>query len=572
MMKSSKQLLILFLLFSTTGFSQNNLAVNELDVSPNYLITIIAGVLLAFGFQFLLTALSVALGVTAVGDLKKSYVENKYNIENDEDKDNAYDYDSGVPAGVKVTSALGIWNILTVAPSLFVGTILALKLTPVVSLEINIVLALIIWATFFMALFYLESRLVGTLIGGLINTAVAGLKASGNALKSAVMPSPQNQIQNVADSTIEKIRKEFSAEFDSDGIVRTLEKYASKAVNKIPNYDELKNDLKEIVETSSSNGSQGNGNSAAKWTAIQTAIQSAIESDTSSTTAKGKQKARQLKELLSNMKNAFQKGDNFQDSIGRVIKESPLSTNNSNNEYIGKIKEVLQNATPETLEMRTLKGRFDKILNNPVQAVGNLKESLNSLDRDTVVEVLDKNTALDKSQINEYAQRVNDVIVQAKEKINVSDRNLSLDNLINNFEQKVAGFIDGTDDNRLNYNLLKSDFKRAMDNPSESLAIVKRRLSTYDRDTLTSLITNTGLVDRSQINNVVESVESARSDIMNRIGEVETTAKSSLLNLERKAVIQAEHTRKTATSAAWWLVITIILSGGAAVAGAYTVL
>ena len=182
--------------------SAGPLAAQVLDVeagvlsTPGFFIVVLAGVLLACGFQFLLTALSVAGGVTAAPNIKEAYVKNKYKNEgidddDDDDDDNQYDYSNdNVPMGVKITSALGIWNVLTASVSLFFATWLAMQLVPLAPEGTYITLALTIWATFFMLMFYTEGRLVGTLVGGLINTAVSGLRAAGSGVASIFTPSP----------------------------------------------------------------------------------------------------------------------------------------------------------------------------------------------------------------------------------------------------------------------------------------------------------------------------------------------------------------------------------------------
>ncbi|WKX76357.1 hypothetical protein [Zobellia laminariae] len=53
---------------------------------------------------------------------------------------------------------------------------------------------------------------------------------------------------------------------------------------------------------------------------------------------------------------------------------------------------------------------------------------------------------------------------------------------------------------------------------------------------------------------------------------IETEARQRVKILERKAVIQAEHARQTAVSAAWWLVLTAIISGVAAIGGSIVTL
>ena len=566
-MKNFKTLFTLTLLLYSFTLSAQGVGLAELNLMPNFLITILAGVLLSFGFQFLLTALSVALGVTSTSNLKEEWVENKYSIDDDDDDDNNKDdRSSNISMGVKITAALGVWNILTVAPSLFAGTFLALMLTPIDSLIVNIALALVIWAAFFMLLFYLESRMLGTLIGGLINAAVAGLKSTGSAIQSIVTPSPQNQIQNVANNTIEKFRQEMTSTFDTDSIVSTLNKYVKQLSNNVPEYSTLKNDLKEIAALSSSSNSS-KSNSPAKWTAIQTTIQSVLNADENKFTQKGKDKAKQLNDLLAEMKAAYSGSDSTKEGVQNVLAASPVDEEKVNN-YFTKIQNFFQKATPDNMEWDTMKKELNTILDDPSKAVSGLREKINELDRAAVIELLEKNTSLDKAQINSYAEQAESLLKQAKEKLNLNNTDLSFDKLLKRFENNVANFINSTDDSRLDYTLLKNDFSRAINNPAESLKIVKNRLNTFDRDTLTSIITNTRLIDRADINDVVQSVEDARNEVIEQVKNIESTARSSMKNMERKAVIKAEHVRKSAISAAWWLVATIVIAAAAAVAGA----
>lgn len=66
---------------------------------------------------------------------------------------------------------------------------------------------------------------------------------------------------------------------------------------------------------------------------------------------------------------------------------------------------------------------------------------------------------------------------------------------------------------------------------------------------------------------MVNSFEEAKSNVLQKIDEIEQEATRRLKTLERKTVIQAEHTRKNAAAAAWWLVISALLSAGAAIGG-----
>ena len=330
-MKYLSLALFFFILLIDFAFAQDTVSLGEISLEPAYFATIISGVLLAYGFQFLLTALSVAAGVTAIGNLKEAYILNKYDWrEEEEDND---DDDNGLlsqwTTGVQITSAIGLWNIITVVIALFSATALALMLVPATNASAKTTLALVIWASFFMSLFYIETRVAGTLIGLLINTAISGLKASGNAVKTLFTPSPQTQTQHMIDHTIEKIRQEISTEFDSTAITQAIEQFANRLDRKVPDYESLKKDIQEIVESAPSvevKTGQNPGRSGslraktAKWMAIQTIIQAALKTEPGQKlTEKAKNKMVQLQTLLAEMQSSYQDGDTTKESVENAL-------------------------------------------------------------------------------------------------------------------------------------------------------------------------------------------------------------------------------------------------------------
>ncbi len=566
---STSLLAVCFLASIQAGAQNDTALVTDIVATPNYFLVVLFGVMLAVGFQFLLTSLSVAIGVSAVPNLKKSYVEARYgNTSDDENDDDWNETNSGGNTGVVVTSALGIWNVLTAALSLFGATALALTLTPVVTTTIAITLGLTIWAVFYLLMFYLEGRMVGTMIGSLINTAVAGLRAGGEAVKSLFGPSPTSQVQSVADNTIEKLRQEMSATFDTDGITQAIENFTNtvgKKVDKVgnnlaevPTYDQLKADLKEVVKAG------GNQSNPAKWTAIQSAVQSAIDGGDDDDSESGKNKTEQLRELLAEAKKAA--GSNGSGNAGKSNKNGGDTT------YVDQVTNYLQSATPESFDVDQLKKQLLSFADDPKGAYQELSSQIASMDKDAIVAAITQNTSLEKKQVNEYADRVTKVLTSVRGTVDskTSAAGDKANDLLSKLESGIAGFVDSTDDDRLDYSSLKNDFVRAMNNPNDSLDIVSRRLDTYDRDTLVSLLTNNSKINRSDINNIVGQVEEAKATVTDQIQAVRDKANSAKNQTMRRAAIQAEHARATAVSAAWWLFAAIVISGGAAILGSVT--
>ncbi len=556
------------LLFTVYGlYAQDGPLVTDIVATPNYFITIIAGVIIAAGIQFLLTALSVAIGVSAIPNAKEAYVEAKYpDHKKNNDSNNDHDKESH-NYGLLISSALGVWNMITVAISLFIGTLMALHLTHVVTPEIAITLSLCIWALFFLFIFYLEGKAISTAVGGLISTAVSGLKATGDTVKSLFAPSPAGRIENVADHTIEKVRKELTSSFDADSINEVVDHFINRVEKETPDYNTLKNDISNIVSKNS-----GGGGNPATWTAIQGVVNKLIDEKGSG--GQNKDKISQIKDLVSQLTEGGKQGEakNAQQQVKEKGAEVKEQTEQQIQQYKQKAQEWLSKITPENMDQEKLQQQLQELTNDPQ---GKLKEASNyvqHLDRDTIMEAINKNTSLDKNRIEKYADQVESVINKIKNTVgegssNEGDGKSLPQQILQQIEGSIAGFIDGTDDPRLNYNLLKGDLSRAMNNPSESLDIIKNRLGSYDRNTLISVLTNNSKIDRKDINEIADKVEETKRDVELKIQEIEDTARRSLNQVERRAAIQAEHARKTAISAAWWSVATILVSGAAAVAG-----
>ncbi|WMX17535.1 hypothetical protein [Aureispira sp. CCB-E] len=565
-MKKLFNLLFIIILLTQTAWAQDvDVTVPVQAGYPGYLMVILSGVLLALGFQFFLTVLSVAAGVTTVGNLKKSYAEYKYDHLGDTEEDDDDDrLEKSIPMGVKVTSGIGVWNMLTVALSLLGATFFALKLVPMASSVTSISLSLVIWATFFMLLFYLESKMVGTALGGLIGTAIAGIKASGSKIASMFSTSPEKKAQKLVDRTIEKARKEFSSEFDMKGVMNSIKNFVDQQNKNMPSYKTLKKDLKKIA---ASVGKDANSkSSAAKWMAVQTIINGAIQTAGNTDTEEGQKKVDELKRLLAEIKDAYNDGNDWQESLLNVLELSPVDEENVD-QKIDEIKHKIRTNTDRDMSPERIQELWSDFMNNPQGKINRLFDKMGTWKRKDIINLLDENTSLERSKIEEYATRIESSIVTTRERLGITNEDPEIENLLASFENKVRAFIDTTDAPELQYHLLKADVKNVLNNPNDSLDILKHRLNTFDRNTLVALLTNTPWIDKKDINNLADMVESAKNDLTLKLDKVNDKITSTVNNTERKLVIHAEHLRQAAVSASWWLVATILMSAAAAIGG-----
>jgi len=565
----------LFLLVGISTYAQESdfdqLA--ETVITPQFFITVIAGVILALGFQFILTALSVAAGITAIGDVKKSYIKSKNHTAgkehfNDNSNDKEED-DDNVSTGTMVTSAFGIWSTLTLAVSLFGATAFAMNLSLVANPLIAVTLALVIWATFFILLFYLEAKVVNTFVGGLINAATAGLRSSAGAVKDMFAPSEASKVEHMADHTIEKIRKEFQNGLDSNMLGNAVDEFFTKFDKKVPNYDKVKKDIEKIVNDSveKSNDDSSNSSSPGKWMAVQSVLNNAIGEASNDDSEEGKSKTEQLKKLQKELKEAYGEGDNNEEKVQKVVaKLTPVEEEEVSN-YISKIKDFISTDGSGDLSDQDFTKRIQEIVTNPKVEASKIGDRLSELDRDAIIALVTKNTSIDRIQAEQYADKIEKTVRRLQLELGGNANDGVVADIKDKVQSILAGLSSDNDNTGVNFSGLTQIVQDKLDNPNDSLDAIKSRLQNASKEDVIAIITGNTRIDRKDIDQVAQSIDDARNNVLDRINKIEDTAKSRLKMMERKAVIQAEHARETAASAAWWLVVSAVFSAIAAIGG-----
>ncbi|HBB31004.1 MAG TPA: hypothetical protein DDZ80_02615 [Cyanobacteria bacterium UBA8803] len=176
---------------------------------PQFFTALVSGVLLAFGFQLLLTNLSVAAGI--------SYFGNRSDADDDDDKGSSF---GGTVR--KISKGVGIWTLVTVTIALFIACLLAVKLSLLESTLLGAIVGLVIWATYFSLLVWVSSTTVGSLIGSVVNTATSGFQALVGTAAAAIGGGAASR-QVVA--TASAVRRELTGAIDPVSIRENLEDY-----------------------------------------------------------------------------------------------------------------------------------------------------------------------------------------------------------------------------------------------------------------------------------------------------------------------------------------------------------
>ena len=299
--------------------------------------------------------------------------------------------------------------------------------------------------------------------------------------------------------------------------------------------------------------------------AVQQVLTKAISENSASDDLERKGKAQKLKEMFDSVLSSYNASPGKLEGIKNVIEEFTPMEREQIDTKIQEAKEYIKTASSDKLSMDKMQTAFKEILNDPKTITSLISNNFKEFDREQIITLLDDNTNMKRDEIESYAEQVESTV---KRMVKEFDKNND-ERLVKRMEMKVANFFDTTGREELDYSILKNDLKRVMDNPKDSLDIIQERFSTLDNNTLRAIVTNNKYIKEEDIDKVLDTVDSSKNEVLDKITQIQTKANQQIESTKRKAVVQAENARATTASAAWWLVVTSILSAVAAIGGGF---
>lgn len=181
---------------------------------PQFFIALLSGVILAFGFQLLITNLSMAAGVS-------------YAAHSGSSSSSSSDSSSSSGSPIKTIGlAFGIWTLVSVSLSLFFATWMATSLTAYDNPFLGAITGLVIWATYFTMLMWFSSTAVGSLIGSVVKSATNSFQSlMGTATAAIGAKSAGSQVVQTAEAAAAAVRRELMGEIDTVGLQENLQDY-----------------------------------------------------------------------------------------------------------------------------------------------------------------------------------------------------------------------------------------------------------------------------------------------------------------------------------------------------------
>ncbi|HET8854399.1 MAG TPA: hypothetical protein VFM60_00635, partial [Salinimicrobium sp.] len=386
-------IIMLMLLFPLTGFAQDDLETTTplLLEGANFFVCIVAGVLLAVGFQLLLTVLSVAAGITAIPTLDESHHKH-----HDTHKNEHHDDDEGMNMGQKISTGLGAWTMITTSIALFFASMLAVKLGLVGANFIGATLGLVIWAAFFMAMTYLEMSAVSSLIGGLVSTVKNGLTSAFSSFSSSDASVAKDVARTNAKAQAKEMRKQLEKLFQTHDVDKKVNDYVKQLKPQHIDIHQIKKEIKDLL-------THIQVTEKADFDYPNSVKKLILEEADKSTLSKEHKQA--IKDHVNSLKDIAKGDASNEEKIKQGIQDLTHADREKIDMYQQKVIAALRNTNKDELQPETLEQDLIQILNEPGQTSNLIKAKASAIDRETLIKLIASQN-MDEAEADKYVRKV----------------------------------------------------------------------------------------------------------------------------------------------------------------------
>ncbi|MBH8553718.1 MFS transporter [Nostocaceae cyanobacterium CENA357] len=465
-----------------------------------FLVALLAGTLMAFAFQFLLTNFSVAVGISTWGS-------------------DAYpDSDSDSLGGTirKFEAKVGSWALITASIALFVACFLAVKLSFIESALLGAIIGVVIWSAYFSLVVWLGSSAAGSLISSMVSTATSGLQSvMGVATAGIGANAAKRQVVATAEEVTAAVRRELTSGFDPESISTTLQ--SSLASLQIPklNLDEVRGQFDKLLSDID--------------------VQSLGDNDLLQNI--NRQTFVDLVSSRANLPkdNINQIADQLEDAWKQLIaRKNPTE----------QVINLLKSATPEELNSEDLSERLQQLVavrknGNGSGSNGVMKQAvqyglgaaapavLNRLDisdidvgriRTQLEKLKDKVQDIDVDKItHELQDFTNKTTAQISQNLPISTSNT--------IKADVEDYIQNSFPWHFNRITIKDEFQEVIYDSQADPTTTRRKLEEINQEYFVNLLMQRGDISEARVKEISQQMESTRQEVLELVQQTQTREK-----------------------------------------------
>lgn len=539
-----------------------------------FVVGIISAVLIAYGVHFLISSLSIATGLSLTPDLKEKAAEAKAHSLAKDDKTRERDEEEEHHKSLSmmaVTNAMGVSALITSSIAVFAGSYLGASIIPLTA-EYAIVAGLVVWAFFFLSIVLLEYKIVSSVVGGLMHSAVKGVRGTANAA-SGMLSHPDNA-EDQARKSVRAVYEEVDHIIRKDNVDKKLGDYIDKLTPQLPTMDDMEKELKRIIRAVEAEH---------KTTVSGDDLVEVVELHYRDHPTVNTENAGKLKRAAQNLKRKVDSAGSSDDPAGTAFDALAPVSDEEAAQLRKKLSQILERTNNPELSADEFKQDIMTLFDDPRQGAQNLKARMALFDKPTIKGIVADVSGLDPEKSDKVVEQVFDVFTRMqgeaeKRKADMDRANASSDggtgasarsadarSMVN---RKLADYLNGLERPELNYASLRRDVQAIMEEPGAAPHIVRDRLHKMDRESVVALLSSNSRISEEQAEKAADTMIEARDRALETFTAVENEVTRRYQQGKRKMVIYTEHVRKNAITAAWWLVVGAVVSAATSVGGA----
>ena len=532
--------------------AQTIVASSPTSLSGHFFVSVIAGVVIAVGIQFLLSNLAIASGISAIGDVQDT-------SDSSSASDSSY---STKKAGQKLSAALGIFTIVTMSISLFIATYLAIELSLVSTVLNGAILGVVVWALFFITAVVVDIKLTTAVCGNLLSFLRKGIAGASDTVISGFAKSEQAKAQSFAKETVKAIHEEVRSEFNTSDFDKKVKQYIDRATQSQFSAKDLRKEMENLIN--------------------EIEVEEKLEMNDSNTLRKlildiasnrpslDEDQKKKVASTYDDIKGAISNNSSNQDRATDAFDKLSPGDEEKGRQYRAKFSSYLDESDQEEITPEKLQEDMNAIFDNPKNAQRIISNRASKLDRNTLKALIESHPKMDSSKTEKLISTYDKVV--AKFQSNEDSYEEQVDNLPakrSQLEQRIQKWFDSLDRPELAYRNLKSDFMDMLDNPTDAPEIALSRMKKMDERSLRALLTNNDRLSNEDIDEYIAKYNEAREELITKLESMKDEIDSRVTQMKDMALRETEAVRATAASAAWWLFASALVSlASATVAGA----
>jgi nucleoid DNA-binding protein len=460
--------------------------------SPQFFMALIAGVLMAFAFQFLLTNLSVAAGISS--------------------DDNPLESDSDEGWGKKIRkieSKVGLWTLVTVNIAVFLACFLAVKLTLINSVALGAIVGVVIWSAYFLLLLWVSSTAIGSLAGSVANTASSGLQGVMATAATALGGSAANaQVVNTVEASVAAVRRELSSAVDPIRVRETVQDYFGDL--QVPKLDlkQIRNDFEQLLTSSELR-------SLTDSDVLQNVNRQSFVDLISSRTDLSKQDVNRIADQLEGA---------WQQVLGGQQQSDPQA----------KLINFLKSASPEELMSGQLSDQLGQLVgvgagqsegSNGGNSGNSLGEQALKLGVSTLVGTLLSRTDLsdvDVEKISGQLQQFKDKATEQAKTLTSQVTDKVPGQSLNTIKADVEHYLLNSKPWHLNRETIKQEFKDVIYDLEAAPGPVRQQLEQLNRDAFVKVLESRDNFTSDQVADIADQLEEIRKEVLETVQGAES--------------------------------------------------